>query len=274
MNKSTSLEVKVGVFVVIGLIVTCLTILVAGGEKSFLEGSTQYNITYPQVDGLQVGSTVKVAGYRVGAVDNMTFQDNGEIKVTIKIMKKYASLVREDSVAQIGVQGMLGDKYINLTVGSSGSKGVPDGSELRAERSKEFKDYLTKGDLLIENLNQSISHLESIMGSFRRDGRAENFFKSMSSMSTAMSQATKDLPQASKDVQAAASSLKSVMSKVDRGDGTLGALINDESLYDDLKALLGGANRNKVLKYFIKKSVEETRDAARESASEPTGKKN
>ena len=274
LNKSTSTEVKVGVFVVLGVLITCLVILVAGGEKSFFEGSTSYRITYPQVDGLQVGSTVKIAGYRVGAVDSMKFQENGEIKVTVKVMRKYAKLVREDSMAQIGVQGMLGDKYINITVGNSTAPEMKDGAELHAERSKELKDYLSKGDQLIENLNNSISHLESIMGSFRKDGRAENFFKSMSSVSVAMSQATKDLPQASKDVQSAAASMKSVMSKIDRGDGTMGALINDQSLYDDLKALLGGANRNRVLKYFIKKSVEESRDAARDAASEPAQNKN
>jgi len=44
------------------------------------------------------------------------------------------------------------------------------------------------------------------------------------------------------------------------GEGTLGALINDPSLYEDLKSLIGGANRNRVLKYFIQKSVESARE--------------
>jgi len=70
------------------------------------------------------------------------------------------------------------------------------------------------------------------------------------------------LPTKMKDVTTAAKHMKSILAKIDNGEGTVGALINDPSLYDDVKNLLGGANRNKVLKYFIKKSVETSREKA------------
>jgi hypothetical protein len=92
-------------------------------------------------------------------------------------------------------------------------------------------------------------------GSFNRDQRAETFFRNFSAASATINDSSKTL-------KASMDHLNSIFTKVDKGHGTLGALINDPSLYDDLKALLGGANRNRVLKYFVRKSVEESREAA------------
>ena len=49
--------------------------------------------------------------------------------------------------------------------------------------------------------------------------------------------------------------LNSIMKKINQGDGTLGALINDRSAYEDLKAILGGARRSKLFQYMIRYSV-------------------
>lgn len=266
MRKSLELEVKVGIFVGIGLLLSALALIMSGGEKSLFEGSYRYKVNYSQVDGLQAGSTVKIAGFRVGSVENVYFKDDGSIECVVTVLKKYTRFVRKDSIAQIGTQGVLGDKYINITVGSQNTPPLEDGSLITSEHSKELKDYLSKGDHLIDNLNKSVAHLESILSSFNREGRAEKFFKNLSATAESMSHATKDLPQASKEMQISASHIKSIMSKIDRGEGTIGAIINDPSLYDDLKSLLGGANRNRVLKYFIKKSVESSREASQENA--------
>jgi phospholipid/cholesterol/gamma-HCH transport system substrate-binding protein len=48
---------------------------------------------------------------------------------------------------------------------------------------------------------------------------------------------------------------RSVVAKVDSGQGTLGALVNDPSLYDDVKTLLGRANRNRAVKFLIRRTL-------------------
>jgi phospholipid/cholesterol/gamma-HCH transport system substrate-binding protein len=265
VKRTLDIEIKVGLFVGVGLLLASLALIMSGGEKSFFEGSNRYKVIYSQVDGLQAGSTVKIAGFRVGSVEDLHFKDDGSIEVVITVLKKYTRFVRKDSLAQIGTQGVLGDKYVNITVGNQNLPLLENGSIITPENAKEFKDYLTKGDQLIENLNKGVAHMESILSSFNREGRAEKFFKNLSATAESMSSATKDLPIVSKEMQISANHIKSIMSKIDRGEGTMGAIINDPSLYDDLKSLLGGANRNRILKYFIKKSVEDSRAASQES---------
>ncbi len=51
-------------------------------------------------------------------------------------------------------------------------------------------------------------------------------------------------------------SLSSILQKIDHGEGTLGALINDPTVYEDVKAMMGGAKRSTVLKYFMKQFID------------------
>ncbi len=50
-------------------------------------------------------------------------------------------------------------------------------------------------------------------------------------------------------------SMENILTRIEKGPGTMNSLIYDESVHDDLRALLGGAQRNKVIKYFIRESI-------------------
>lgn len=265
MNRKTfDIEIKVGAFVTAGVALCAILLVLVGSSKNIFDHKSYYFITMPQVEGIAIGSTVKMAGFRAGLVEEMNIIEHGRVDIKVSILRKFAAHIKTDSLAQIGTLGVLGDKFLNITVGTKSAELTPDGGSIQAEPSKDFKDYLSKGDQVIENLNKSLAHLESIMNSLNRDGRAENIFRNLTATSSSVSAGTKELPAMSNELKGSLHSLHSIMAKIDRGEGTLGAIINDQSLYDDLKSLLGGANRNKVLKYFIKKSVEGSRDSRSE----------
>ena len=54
--------------------------------------------------------------------------------------------------------------------------------------------------------------------------------------------------------------LNSILAKVDRGEGSLGLLLNDATLYEDLKILVGGAQRSTLVRALIRMAVEAGRD--------------
>ncbi len=271
MIKNRKQDVKVGIFILIGLLLICGGLLLVSGSGNFLQGKTHYKILLPQVEGLSIGSLVKMAGFRVGQISEMEIRENGNVEVKISISKKFADHVKQDSLAQLGTQGVLGDKYVNLTVGTPEAPVAADGASLQAEPAKDLKDYLNKGDIFLERLNSSMASLDSILASFQKEGRSEIVAKGFAHTSAQLSAAVKDLPKAANELQESTKHLRNVMAKIDRGEGTIGALVNDPSLYEDLKSLLGGANRNKVLKYFIQKSVEESRESR--AATPPAIKK-
>lgn len=258
MNRSIEVEVKVGIFVALGLGLVMLTVILLGGGQSILQRNLIFHSKFNQVEGLIEGATVKVAGVKVGQVASINFlRDSGQVDVTVSVDAKYKDVIHTDSTVSVATQGMLGDRYVVISPGSPNQPAAQSGAELKTEAPKDLKDYLTDADEVIGRLKSSLKHMEGIMGSFAKENRAETFFRNMTGLSSQLKDGTKPLHDS-------LDHLNSIMSKVDRGEGTLGALVNDPALYDDLRALLGGANRNRVLKYFIKKSVEESRDAASE----------
>lgn len=258
MNRSSEIEIKVGIFVSLGLGLVMLGIILVGGGTSVFERKTVYHTKFSQIEGLIEGATVKIAGVKVGQVTEINFlKDSNQVDVEFAVARRYQSAIRTDSTVSVQTQGMLGDRYIIVHAGNPESPLIRPGGEIKSEAPKELKDYLTDADEVIDKLKGSLQNLEAVLGSFRHENRAENFFKNLSSFSARANDSTKTLNESMNH-------LNSVMSKIDRGDGTIGALVNDPALYDDIRALLGGANRNRVLKYFIKKSVEESREAAKD----------
>lgn len=258
MNRSREVEAKVGLFVFLGVGLVMLTILLLGGGNTLFQHTISYHTVFPQIEGLVEGAVVKIAGVKVGQVSKIKLlNDSNRVEVTFGINGKFQEAVHEDSMVGIRTQGVLGDRYLVVLAGTAQSPLAKDGFELLSETPKDLKDYLSTADQVLERFKDSLNHMEGILEAFDRENRAEIFFRNMTGVSTNLNSGTKNVKQT-------VDHLNSILAKVDNGNGTLGAIINDPSLYDDLKALLGGANRNKVLKYFVKKSVEESREAAKE----------
>ena len=266
MNKSLEIEVKVGFFVAIGFALIMLTIILLGGSKAVFTQTTSYYTRFSHVDGIVSGALVKLSGVNVGQVDDVEFEKNtGLVKVHFSIKTNYQDAVHQDSSVTLATQGVLGDKYLVLNGGNPALPLLSPLSEIRSEAPKDFKETMNNADDVIARLKVSLGHMETILGGFAKENRADMFFRNMSLVSSNMNAATNELPKKVQDFYSSLGHMNSIMSKIDRGDGTLGALINDPSLYEDLKTLLGGANRNRVLKYFVRKSVEDSRETAEKS---------
>jgi len=261
MNKDLEVEIKVGLFVTIGVILIAFLILVFGGGRSVFGSNVYFKTTFHEVEGIVEGAIVKISGVRVGQVDKITFLKNsGDVELTLAVKSKYAVGVHKDATVGIKTHGVLGDRYIIINPGTPNSPLAEEGDSLQPETVKELKDYLNNADEVISRLKSSITNLDGILEAFNKSGRADNIFKNLSQMSYHLNQASQNLTTTVTKLNSTLSSLDSIAHKIDSGKGTLGAFVNDASLYDDMKALLGGANRNRVLKYFVRKSVEEARE--------------
>jgi phospholipid/cholesterol/gamma-HCH transport system substrate-binding protein len=255
MNRSVEVEIKVGLFVALGIALIMLTVLLLGGGQSIFERMVTYHAEFGEIEGLAEGATVKMSGVRVGQVSKILFKnDTGRVLVDFKVKRQFADAIHQDASVGIQTQGVLGDRYIIVNPGTPGSTIAKEDMELKADAPRDFKTYLSDADEVLGRLKKSLGHMEGILGSFNREQRAEQFFKNMSNFSSTLN-------DSSRTIKSSSDHLKSIMTKIDHGHGTIGALINDPTLYEDLKTLLGGANRNRVLKYFVRKSVEESREA-------------
>jgi phospholipid/cholesterol/gamma-HCH transport system substrate-binding protein len=141
--KKSFVETIVGLFVVIGLI--CIGYLTIKLGKMEVIGSKHYQVSarFQSISGLTTGAYVEMAGVNIGNVDSVSLDP--ERKVAVVNMKIHKEVVlSEDVIASVKTSGLIGDKYIRLTPGSSDMM-LKDGDMIfETESAVDMEDLVSK----------------------------------------------------------------------------------------------------------------------------------
>jgi phospholipid/cholesterol/gamma-HCH transport system substrate-binding protein len=186
---------RLGVF-----IVTTLGILGAGvfliGSRQFLFSSTYVlKSNFKNVAGLGNGAEVRVGGINKGTVKQIALpnQPGGEMTVVMGMESSTRKVVRKDSIASIKTEGLLGNKYVEVTFGSDNAPSVEDGNTINSAPPLELSDLMNKTNDILDTTKQTMLNVQESSGQF-----------------------------------------KDISSKINRGEGTVGALVNNKQFYEQL----------------------------------------
>ena len=264
MTERGSTELKVGFGVGIGLLLLIITVFMLGGTKSFL--SSTYNIKVPcdKIDGLAPGSVVRLSGFEVGNISAIEFsEEESKIIVNVKILKEHQSRITSNSIAGLRTQGALGDKYIYISPGEPGGKPLEDGDVITVESAPDLFATITQRGGDFAKVFDILSELDKFAKSLNKDGRSDKMMDNLVSASGHMNMAMEKFNLAvsdlrgedQKNLKKISKDLVSILEKIDNGSGTLGALINDPTIHEKVKGVLGGAKRNDYMKSLIQKTI-------------------
>jgi phospholipid/cholesterol/gamma-HCH transport system substrate-binding protein len=269
------LELKVGVFVMVGVGLTMAAILILGGRSSIFSSLNHYTSHFSKIDGLIPGAKVGMGGLQVGTVGSVSFDGKArDIEVQFSVEKKYAEYIRKDSNVEIVTQGVMGDKYLSVNAGDPTAPVIDDGGEITQGASKDLSQLFTSSETLMAQLTSTTENLDRILSSFNKGNRSEQFFQGLTNTAKNMGEVSSKLNNEFIDIKikSAVNHLNSILQKVDQGQGSLGAFINDPGLYDDAKALVGQVNRNRIMRNLIRQTIKDNKDKAeeeQESAPQP-----
>jgi phospholipid/cholesterol/gamma-HCH transport system substrate-binding protein len=204
-----SIESKLGLFFALA-VVLALFILEYLGSFGFLQRGYHLHALFKNVQDLKVGDTVKMAGVHVGRVENIVLT-NAYADVTM-IMNRDAD-VRTDSKASISFTGLMAQNYVAIDFGSLGAPKVENGTVLQTIEQPDLGQLFAKLDRVetgVENLTRSFSgeKIDSLLGpltDFVKDNRT--------------------------NLTATISNIKTVTDRIAQGQGTVGKLINEDTLY-------------------------------------------
>jgi phospholipid/cholesterol/gamma-HCH transport system substrate-binding protein len=146
-------------------IVTTLAILVVGvfiiGSKQYLFSSTyQLKAQFVNVAGLDVGGDVRVGGVHSGTVRYIVLPHKPGEKVTVimDLSKSTHEIIKQDSVATIETEGLLGNQFLAISFGSAGSGDVRDGDIIASQAPLELADLLQKTSGILDSSQQAIQN--------------------------------------------------------------------------------------------------------------------
>ena len=140
-RRSFSTEFFVGLFTMLG--VGCIGYLAIGlgGLELVDTGTYEIKAEFDNISGLKYGASVEVAGVPVGQVARISLKDPAAV-VTLKLNKNFQ--VRDDDVASIRTKGIIGDRYIKISRGSSSTFIAPDGKMTETESVVDIEDIIGK----------------------------------------------------------------------------------------------------------------------------------
>lgn len=288
MDKKTGSQVRVGIFVSLGIILTMVVIFMLEGKQSLFERNIVLSARFKDISGLRQGASVFLAGVNVGTVSDIRFPKSlvvKEVEVDMKIMARYQDRIREDSQAAIVTQGLLGDKVILLKIGTPDSPEIKNGDTLKTGKAFSIDSLADDGGELIENLKDVSKSLNSVLKDVKEkksllhaliyDYKGEDIIGEVAAMSRSTHAVINEVqhgkgflhaliydksdPQLAKNIAVTVGNMKKtsdnlnqVTQRIEKGEGTIGGLVNDPTVYYDLKTLLGNANRSKLIKAVIR----------------------
>ncbi|OKS89007.1 MlaD family protein [Mucilaginibacter polytrichastri] len=159
MRTTSSQKIKIGLFVVIGLVVLFLAIFLIGNQKSMFSSTFTVSGTFKNVNGLMVGNNVRFAGINVGVVQDINIVSDSTVKVDLTLNNNVKRFIKKDSKVSIGSDGLMGDKLIVISPGGITShEEINNGGELVAVNPVDI-------DKIIAKLTRVADNAEKITGS-------------------------------------------------------------------------------------------------------------
>lgn len=157
MRRYTT-EFFVGLFALVGVLIALFMVYRTGDLRLDRQDGYRVVVRFHDVAGLDVGDTVRLAGVEVGKVEAIDLEEN-EGKVTLLVGHRVA--LYEDAEAQIRTYGLLGDRYVSLTPGSSPHPRVTPGGQIRSAVSTG------QVDVLLGRLSDVASDIKSVTETLR-----------------------------------------------------------------------------------------------------------
>lgn len=213
-------SIRVGVFFILGLVLIYTVYAVIGSGK--IGGKEGYDLRarFDNLRTLTAGADVRMAGVRIGEVAETSLVE-GRGQVTLQIDPQYA--IPSDSVATITMASLLGQNYVAVEYGQSGQT-LEAGAEIPTRESPDFNEILGEVKQLGERLNAIADSFPDMDSSGMGD-----MFRNINDLVT----------ENRGRFDTVMNNLETLTNKLNSTEGTLGKLINEGSLYEELMGIAG-----------------------------------
>ena len=218
--NNTSQSIRVGLFFLLGLALAWITFESLNGGHIFKQQGYSLVAGFGNLKGLKTGDEVRMAGVKVGAVKLTRLADH---RVEALITIEPGTKIPNDAVASVEQSSLLGSNYLGVTFGTSTNPLLKDGDEIMTKATVDMSEVIAQ----LGNLG---SKLESVIGDIGKSlgtgGENGNLFQRLDKL------VTENGPKLTETI----GNLQDITSKIKNGDGTIGRLVNDPKLHDELVA--------------------------------------
>jgi phospholipid/cholesterol/gamma-HCH transport system substrate-binding protein len=218
--NNTQQSIRVGLFFLLGLALAWITFESLNGGHLFKQKGYTVIAGFSNLKGLKIGDDVLMAGVKIGSVAT-TRLGNQRVEAVLTI--EPGVVIPSDAVASVEVSSLLGANYLGVSFGTPGAVPLKDGEEIKTKNTIDMNEVISQLGNLGNKLEQVIGDIGKSMGS---GGEKGSIFERIDKL------VTDNGPKLTESI----SNLQDITAKIKNGDGTLGKLVNDPKLHDELLA--------------------------------------
>jgi phospholipid/cholesterol/gamma-HCH transport system substrate-binding protein len=235
MEKETSHNIKLGFFVVAGLLVLIIALYFIGENRKMFGKTFTLYAGFENVKGLQTGNNVRYAGIDVGSVKNIEILSDTLVRVELSIEEKLKKVIRKNSLAGIGTDGLMGNTLLNIEPGSPDSPPVNDGDELSSVHVVSTDEMLRTLDFTNENVATISTNLKNITDRIYQGKGTLYTVLTDSTLAGSLKSTLGNIENVSNNLIKVTGDLSSMTSDLKQGKGFLGTLLKDSAMTGDLQ---------------------------------------
>jgi phospholipid/cholesterol/gamma-HCH transport system substrate-binding protein len=186
---------RLGAFIIVTLAILAAGVFIIGSKQYLFRPTYRLKAQFATVVGLDSGAEVRIGGVHTGTVREIDLPGKPTEKITVlmDLQQSTHGIVKQDSVATIETEGLLGNEYVAITFGSAQALNVKDNDTIGSEPPLVIADLVKKANGILDTSQQALNNVTVVTGN-----------------------------------------LSSISAKINQGQGTIGALVNDKKLYTQL----------------------------------------
>ncbi|MDE0092549.1 MAG: MlaD family protein [Oligoflexia bacterium] len=239
MKKNLFKEILVWLIITIGVIAFSVFTYIIGTNKGRIFGTfVIYKTQMKSVEGVYVGTKVTIHGNITGNIINVKLLTNGEVELYFSVRKKHEFIITESTFVELKNSGALGDRYVNIVTKDLSSPKLRKGSLIPYKKTSNLLSLLMgEGNKTKQSFQDIFKDVQVLLDRLSEKG-----------LMGFLSKADQ------KELSEILRHTKNILAKIESGEGSLGALVNDRSLYNRLLVLLGERPKKNYLQDLTEKS--------------------
>ncbi len=222
-------NVKLGLFVLAGLLFLILLLYMIGRNRDMFGSTYTLKAKFENVHGLVPGNNVRFSGIEAGTVKKVKILNDTLIEVTMRIDNKMKHIIRKDAVASIGTDGFVGNKVLNIMPSRHASPLAEDGDVLLSKKTANTEEML---ETLYKTNNDVAVIAAELKNTVQRVNNSSALWSLLNdpSLPRELKMTISKIHAASGNAEKITGELHQLLADVREGKGSLGAILTDTTL--------------------------------------------
>ena len=243
MEKTASQKIRLGLFVIIGLLIFILAVYFIGDKQKMFGKTNHLSAVFNNVSGLQLGNNVRYSGINVGTVRAIEMINDTTIKVDMIIDKTIFKHIKKNAIAIIGSDGLVGNMIINILPGKEDQTPVEPGDQIKSMSRIRTDDMLNTLGVTNKNASLLTIDLLKITKEITQGKGTVGLLIKDSVLSKDLKETMRYLKITGKETSEAVTKLNTLMGSLDKKNNVIGVL-KDTAVANNIKTIVSNLDQS------------------------------